>query len=179
MKKIVYTSIAVLVLLCPVKAFCGIRLKAASLLVTPVITEVKNYKQQKLASKEYKKAVYNLTVGDISFIERIGNQHIQNVIESVFAIGLRNGQKKIIKTVFEDKAEATKMLSCALRINYEEIKQNVIKELNNQQISENEKYITVFMVKTFEKCIQSKFTEDEIVTIKREIDYAIEKDLRE
>ena len=70
------------------------------------------------------------------------------------------------------------MFSCALNIKNEDIKQDVIKEWRNQQISENEKYITLFMIKTFEKCTQSKFTEDEIVTIKREIDYAIEKDLR-
>jgi hypothetical protein len=179
MKKIIYSLTLAFILLIPVKASCGIRLKAASLLATPIISEVKNYKQQKSALKEYKKAVYNLTVGDISFIERIDNQRIQNLVEGVFAIGIRDGQKKIIKTIFEDKTEATKMFSCALNIKNEDIKQDVIKELHNQKISENEKYITVFMIKTFEKCTQSKFMEDELATIKREIDYAIEKDLRE
>ena len=180
MKYFIYTILMVYALIFPVKAYSGLRLQTASTLVKPVVTEVKNYNRIKTSAKEYKKATFNLTVSDIYFLERVGLPNIKKMVDSALQTSFELERKDIIKSVFdkEEKKKNSEVVVCIMETNYDDIKNNLKVDIENSRINKDDRYITLLLMQTLEKCANYRFSKDELIQIKRTIEYTIEQDLR-
>jgi len=180
MKRFIYAVVIALIVIPPTKAYSGLRLKAATLLAKPAVAEVKRYNRLRKSSKEYKKATYNLTVGDIYYLGRVDLPNVQEMVDIALQTSFEMHRKDLIKGIFEDedKEKYSEMRVCLMNVDYNEIRNNLKTDIDNQNIDRNDRYITVFLIKAFEKCANYKFSNNELIHIKRAIEYTIEQDLR-
>ena len=179
MKHFISLVTIILILIQPTKAYSGLRLKAASLLVKPAITEVKNYKHIRQTAKENKKAVYNLTVGDIYYLERIGFPNIQKMVDTALQTSIEIEGKSFLKNIInEDKEKSVDAIRCVTDVEYNEIKENIKNGVERHKIEKADRYITIFLIESLKKCSDHSFSNDELIYIKRSIEFTIEEALR-
>lgn len=162
------------------KAHSGIVMKASTLLIKPVYSEFKVYNRLKKASKEYKKATYNLTVADIYYLDRIGFPNIQKMVNLALLSSFEAERKVLIKTIFKEKNDEkdNEVKICLNNINYDELKNHIKKDIENKKVDKKGRYIIEALIKALEMCMNYNFSNEEQIQLKRDIEYNIEQDLR-
>lgn len=179
MNKFVYILSVMLFLLIPTKVYGGLGIRAATLLAKPAVDEAKNYYRLKKASKEYIKATYGLTVADVYYLDRIGLPNIRNMVNAALKASFEVERKFVVKSVLgkESEEENKEAISCLMNIDYDKIKSGIKQDVENKKINKNDRYVTVFLIKTICECFDEK-TDDQLIQIKRDIEYNIEQGFR-